>query len=87
MTWDEKVEMVGLLNNGQYADAVEYVRDKEIDPQAMDMFVTGFDITEYELLRPIEDVITSYDSNSLDWRSGVRLETMKEILKNKEEEE
>ena len=87
MTWDEKVEMVGLLNNGQYADAVEYVRDKEIDPQAMDMFVTGFDITEYELLRPIENIITSYDSNSLDWRSGVRLETMKEILKNKEEEE
>ena len=87
MIWDEKVKMVGLLNNGQYADAVEYVRDKEIDPQAMDMFVTGFDITEYELLRPIEDIITSYDSNSLDWRSGVRLETMKEILKNKEKEE
>ena len=87
MTWDEKVEMVGLLNNGQYADAVDYVRGTEIDPQAMDMFVTGFDITEYELLRPIEEIITSYDSNSLDWRSGVRLETMKEILKKKEEDE
>lgn len=87
MTWDEKVEMVGLLNNGQYADAVEYVRDKEIDPQAMDMFVTGFEITEYELLRPIENIITAYDSNSLDWRSGVRLETMKQFLKKKEKEE
>ena len=87
MTWDEKVEMVGLLNNGQYEEAVEYIRGKEIDPQAMDMFVTGFDITEYELLRPIEDIITSYDSNSLDWRSGVRLETMKEVLKRKEDEE
>ena len=86
MIWDEKVKMVGLLNNGQYADAVEYVRDKEIDPQAMDMFVTGFDITEYELLRPVEDIITSYDSNSLDWRSGVRLETMKQFLKKKNDE-
>lgn len=86
MTWDEKVEMVGLLNNGQYKEAVEYIRNKEIDPQAMDMFVTGFDITEYELLRPIEDVITSYDSNSLDWRSGVRLETMKQFLKKKNDE-
>ncbi|MBQ8521050.1 MAG: hypothetical protein IJ456_06695 [Bacteroides sp.] len=86
MSWDEKVEMVGLLNNGQYEEAVEYIRDKEIDPQAMDMFVTGFDITEYELLRPIEDIITSYDSNSLDWRSGVRLETMKQFLKKKNDE-
>lgn len=86
MTWDEKVEMVGLLNNGQYEEAVEYIRDKEIDPQAMDMFVTGFDITEYDLLRPIEDIITSYDSNSLDWRSGVRLGTMKQVLKKKNDE-
>ena len=86
MTWDEKVEMAGLLNNGQYADAVEYVRDKEIDPQAMDMFVTGFDITECELLRPIENIITAYDSNSLDWRSGIRLETMKQFLKKKNDE-
>ena len=86
MTWDEKVEMVGLLNNGQYTETVEYIRNKEIDPQAMDMFVTGFDITEYELLRPIEDIITSYDSNSLDWESGVRLETMKQFLKKKNDE-
>ena len=86
MTWDEKIEMVGLLNNGQYAGAVEYVRDKEIDPQAMDMFVTGFDITEYELLRPIENIITAYDSNSLDYRSGIRLETMKLFLKKNNDE-
>lgn len=86
MTWNEKVEMVGLLNNGQYTEAVDYVRFKEIDPQAMDMFVTGFDITEYELLRSIEDIITSYDSNSLDWRSWVRLETMKQFLKKKNDE-
>lgn len=86
MTWDEKVEMVGLLNNGQYTEAVDYVRGKEIDPQAMDMFVTGFDITEYELLRPIEDIITSYDPNSLDWRSEVRLEIMKQCLKKKNDE-
>ena len=86
MTWDEKVELVGLLNSGQYEEAVEHIQGKEIDPQAMDMFVTGFDITEYELLRPIENIITAYDSNSLDWRSGVRLETMKQFLKKKNDE-
>lgn len=85
MTWDEKIEMVKLLNNDQYKETVEYVQDKVIDPQAMDMFVTGFDISECELLRPIETIIMTYDLNSLDWRSGLRLETMKEYLKGKKE--
>ena len=80
MTWDEKVEMVGLLNNGQYADAVEYVRDKEIDPQAMDMFITGFDLTKFQMLQPIKDIILSYDSSKLDWRSSYRLELLKQEL-------
>lgn len=86
MTWDEKIRLCGLLNNDQYEEAVEYIQDKEIDPQAMDMFVTGFDISEYELLRPIETIILAYDPKSLDWRSGFRLETMKEALKGKNDE-
>ena len=53
MTWDEKVEMVKFLNDGNYENAVSYISEKEVDNQAMDMFVTGFDLTKMDLLNPI----------------------------------
>ena len=81
MTWDEKVVMVKLLNDGDYEDAVSYISEKEVDNQAMDMFVTGFDLTKMELLKPIKDFIMNFDSGLLDFRSGLRLETMKEYFK------
>lgn len=82
MTWDEKVVMVKLLNDGDYEDAVSYISQKEVDNQAMDMFVTGFDLTKMELLKPLNDFIMNFDSGLLDFRSGLRLETMKEYLKS-----
>ena len=85
MTWDEKVIMARLLNDGDYKAAVDYLSTKDVDNQAMDMFVTGFSLTEIELLSPIKDLIMNFDSNNLDLRSGIRLETMKEYFKNKEE--
>lgn len=81
MTWDEKVVMVKLLNDGDYEDAVSYISEKEVDNQAMDMFVTGFDLTKMELLKPLKDFIMNFDSGLLDFRSGLRLETMKEYFK------
>lgn len=81
MTWDEKVVMVKLLNDGDYEDAVSYISQKEVDNQAMDMFVTGFDLTKMELLKPLKDFIMNFDSGLLDFRSGLRLETMKEYFK------
>ena len=81
MTWDEKVEMVKLLNDGDYEDAVSYISQKEVDNQAMDMFVTGFSLTKMELLNPIKEFIMNFDSALLDFRSGLRLETMKEYFK------
>lgn len=81
MTWDEKIELAKLLNNCQYKDAVEFVSNKEIDPQAMDIFVTGFDLTKIELLKPIGSIIIQYEPDKLDWRSGLMLETIKEALK------
>ena len=81
MTWDEKVVMVKLLNDGDYEDAVSYISEKEVDNQAMDMFVTGFDLTKMELLKPLKDFIMNFDSGLLDFRSGLRLKTMKEYLK------
>lgn len=81
MTWEEKVEMVKFLNDGNYENAVSYISEKEVDNQAMDMFVTGFDLTKMELLKPLKDFIMNFDSGLLDFRSGLRLETMKEYFK------
>ena len=85
MTWDEKVIMARLLNDDDYKAAVDYLSTKDVDNQAMDMFVTGFSLTEMELLNPVKDLIMNFDSNNLDLRSGIRLETMKEYFKDKEE--
>ena len=82
MTWDEKVEMVKFLNDGNYENAVSYISEKEVDNQAMDMFVTGFDLTKMDLFIPIKDFVMNFDSGLLDFRSGLRLETMKEYLKS-----
>ena len=82
MTWDEKVEMVKFLNDGNYENAVSYISEKEVDNQAMDMFVTGFDLTKMDLLNPIKDFVMNFDSGLLDFRSGLRLETMKKYLKS-----
>ena len=78
MTWDEKVEMVKFLNDGNYEEAVSYISKKEVDSQAMDMFVTGFDLTKMNLLNPIKELIMNFDSGLLDFRSGLRLEIMKQ---------
>ena len=82
MEWNEKIELCTLLNNREYADAVEFIRNKEIDPQAMDMFITGFDLRMYQILQPIKDIILSYDGSKLDWRSKFRLELLKEKITN-----
>ena len=81
MTWEEKVVMVKFLNDGNYEEAVSYISGKEVDNQAMDMFVTGFDLTKMELLKPLKDFIMNFDSGLLDFRSGLRLKTMKEYFK------
>lgn len=80
MEWNDKIQMVKLLNNGKYAEAVEFIKDKEIDAQAMDMFITGFDLSQCALLEPIRIFILSYDSEVLDWRSSFRLILAKERL-------
>ena len=82
MTWEEKVVMVKFLNDGNYEEAVSYISGKEVDNQAMDMFVTGFDLTKMDLLNPIKDFVMNFDSGLLDFRSGLRLETMKEYIKS-----
>lgn len=83
MEWNDKIQMAELLNNGKYAETVEFIKDKEIDAQAMDMFITGFDLSQCALLEPIRSLILSYDSGVLDWRSSFRMELAKEELLKK----
>ena len=80
MEWNDKIELCTLLNNGNYAEAVEFISHKDIDAQAMDMFITGFDLKKFQMLQPIKDIILSYDSSKLDWGSSFRLELLKEKL-------
>lgn len=80
MEWNDKIELCTLLNNGNYAESAEFIRNKDIDPQAMDMFITGFDLTKFQMLQPIKDIILSYDSSKLDLRSSFRLEFLKLAL-------
>lgn len=78
MTWEEKCVLVELLNEGDYEGAVSYISEKEVDNQAMDMFITGFDLTKMHLIGPIKDLILNFDSEPLDWRSTFRLEILKD---------
>ena len=80
MEWNDKIEMAELLNNGNYAEAVEFIKDKEMDAQAMDIFITGFDLSQWKLLESIRTFILSYDSGMLGLRSAIRMELAKENL-------
>lgn len=80
MEWNDKIEMVKLLNKNNYAEAVEFIKDKEMDAQAMNMFITGFNLSQWKLLEPIKSLILSYDSGMLNFRSALRMEFAKEEL-------
>jgi len=80
--WNDKMQMAELLNNGKYAEAVEFIKDKDIDAQAMDMFITGFDLNQCALLEPIRSLILSYNTEVLDWSSSFRIEIAKIELRN-----
>lgn len=80
MEWNDKIEMANQLNNGKYAEAVDFIKDKDMDAQAMDIFITGFDLSQWKLLEPIRNLILSYDSGMLDFRSALRMKLAKEEL-------
>ena len=72
MDWERKVEMVELLNNGKYEEAVAlFGNEREWDDQAVDMFVTGFDLTQCHLLRPIKERINAVTTSN--YRIALRL--------------
>lgn len=86
MTWDDKIELVKLLNNEKYEEAVEFFgKEQDWDEQAVIMFVTGFDLSKYELLLPIKERIEK--ETSPDMMTAMRLSFMCEMLSEKNEDE
>ena len=83
MTWDDKVEMVNLLNNGEAKKAADIIiKNKEnIDPQAIEMILDGFNISDAEYLMPIVDIIETWQSPSL--RSAIRIQAFLDKIHNK----
>lgn len=85
MKWESKIEMVKLLNSGKYEEAVDlFGKEEDWDDQAVDMFVTGFNLVEWELLRPIKERITSVKCN--DFRVAARLAYIDTMLNTKPKE-
>lgn len=72
MTWEDKGEMIRLMTNGLYKEAVElFGKEQDWDDQAVAMFVFGFDLTQCNLLEPIKDRITKVQTE--DFRTAFRL--------------
>ena len=72
MTWEDKIEMVKLLNNGKYKESVDlFGKEEDWDEQSLSMFVSGFDLTQCDLLEPIKERITKVETN--DYRTALRL--------------
>lgn len=88
MTWEDKVQLCSLSNNGQEQEMIEYFKQHidNIDPQAMDMFITAVNIDDNitNKLSDIKDFILQYDSSNFDFRTGLRLECIKEMFHLKE---
>ena len=72
MTWENKVEMIRLLNDKKYEEAVKiFSEEPDWDEQAVEMFLYGFDLNEFELLRPIKDRLLATRVGDL--RMAIRL--------------
>lgn len=83
MDWNTKIEMVKALNKGNYKQAVFiFGQDKDWDPQAIELFITGFNLSEYRLLEPLKERILNTDSEYLSFRATLRWETIKEAFKS-----
>ena len=82
MTWEDKGELVRLLNNGLYKEAVKFFgNEDDWDDQAVSMFVLGFDLSQCELLEPIRDRITEVQTN--DFKTAIRLGVIQNYFDNK----
>ena len=74
MTWEDKVEMVRLFNNGLYEEAIDFFgKQDDWDVQACDMFVTGMDLSKCEMCLPLDERIQKVEAATLQgFRSQMR---------------
>ena len=80
MKWEDKIQMVQLLNEGKYKEAVDLLaKEQDWDDQAIDMFVTGFDLTQRELIEPIKERLRAVKTNN--FRVAIRLVALDKPLK------
>lgn len=79
MKWEDKVNMVRLLNNGLYQEAVDlFSKEQDWDGQAVIMFINGFDLTKCNLLEPIKERICKVTTE--DFRTAMRLALIQEYF-------
>lgn len=82
MTWEDKVEMASLFNNGQLEEAISFFgRQEDWDLQAIDMFVTCINLFKCELCLPLDERIQKINASSLpSFRSQLRLAMLQRRL-------
>ena len=81
MSWEDKCRMVSLLNEGNYKEAVDlFAKEQDWDDQAVDMFVTGFDLTQRELIRPIKERLRAITTGN--FLVAIRLAALNKLLES-----
>lgn len=81
MSWEDKCKMVSLLNEGKYKEAVDlFSNEQDWDDQAVDMFVTGFDLTQRELIRPIKERLRAITTGN--FLVAIRLAALNKLLES-----
>ena len=81
MSWEDKCKMVSLLNEGNYKEAVNlFAKEQDWDDQAVDMFVTGFDLTQCELIRPIKERFRAITTGN--FLVSIRLAALNKLLES-----
>lgn len=84
MEWDNKIKLVGFLEDKKYEEAVDLMRkESDWDTQCVDMFILGFNITYCHLCKPIEERLKTYDVSELDWKASVRLNLLLGLMEDK----
>lgn len=93
ITWEEKTELVRLLNKYRNDKHAFWRRCMELlpkfDAQMFDMFITGIDLTEVEHFH--EYFVKIYEGylphqDTMGWRSDMRYGVLKEYFKERHRE-
>lgn len=77
MNFQDKDQLVYLLDNNKFEEAVELIKDKELDKFDMDIFLIGFDFDKIGLIKSIKDKFLSFDEEILSPRGKEILSILK----------